>query len=354
MRADRSAEPAADVKVTTPPVRTSGRRVAAALLVGLVIAPIVVRDAFLIDRLGVLLLFGLVAVSLDLMWGHGGMLSLGHAVLVGGAGYVVAVLLSGRIFATVFPLLPAIAVAVLVAACLSAAMVSLGFRGRRPLGALEFALLTLAVGLLAERVASTSRFLGGQNGILIAERLMVAGRDLHRGHSFYLLAAVVLVGGILVTQAFLRSRVGLVLRAARDDPEMVELFGHDVARARTFAGAIAGGLAGLSGSIIHVHEAIVSPGSMSLSVSTIILVWVIIGGRGSLVGPALAAVLLQSASIALSGTLMASWLLLLGVILITVVTVLPRGLYGALCDLAALFHVAGDAIRRRTRRPAIR
>jgi ABC-type branched-subunit amino acid transport system permease subunit len=312
-----------------------GRGGGRALLLAVALAPIVLRDAFLIDRLGIMLLLALVAVSLDLLWGHGGMLSLGHAVLVGGAGYAVALLLTGGVGGRQVPLVLALMIAAAAAALISAGTIWLGLHGPRPLGVVEFALLTLALGVLGEQSAGTSRVLGGRNGIIITERLVFGAFDLHRGHAFYGLAATLLVLGVLSCRQFLRSPSGAILSAARDDPERVELLGLDVARARILAGALAGALAGVAGGVIHVHDAIVTPGAVGLTASTAILIWVILGGRGTLTGPALAAVALQSVAIALAGRLLTSWSLLLGLLLIAAILVLPGGLHGLLLRLEA-------------------
>jgi branched-chain amino acid transport system permease protein len=303
------------------------------LLAGLLLAPVLIRDAFLIDRLGVFLLLGLCAVSLDLLWGYGGILTFGHAVLVGGAGYVVALATTGRIASTALPLAAGLALAVAAAALLSAATAWFGLHGRRPLGRVEFALLTLALTVLGEQYARSSGLLGGRNGIVLSTRLTFGPLDLHRGTAFYVLAASILVGGVAACRMFLRTRHGMVLHAARDDAERVELLGLDVRRARLAASCLAGGLAGLAGGLIHTHDAVVSPGAVGITASTSVLLWVVLGGRGSLTGPALAAVVLQSATTALSGRLLETWLLAVGVLLMVTVLLLPKGLHGALMAL---------------------
>jgi ABC-type branched-subunit amino acid transport system permease subunit len=300
-----------------------------------------VRDSFLIDRLGIMLLLALVAVSLDLLWGHGGMLSLGHAVLVGGAGYVVALLTTARLGGPQVPLLLALVLGSAAAGLISAGTIWLGLHGRRPLGVVEFALLTLALGVLGEQIAGTSRALGGRNGIIFAERLTFGAIDLHRGHAFYVLAAMLLILGTVACRRFLRSPSGAILIAARDDAERVELLGLDVARARVLAGALAGALAGGAGGVIHVHDAIVTPGSVGLGASTVVLIWVVLGGRGTLTGPALAAVALQTTSIALAGRLLMSWSLLLGLLLIVSIMALPGGLHGLLLRSEEFVRAAG-------------
>jgi len=306
-----------------------------ALIAALLGAPLLIRDAYLIDRLGLFLLFGLCAVSLDLLWGYGGILTFGHAVLIGGSGYVVALATTGRLGGVVVPLGSALLLGVVGAAALSAATAWFGLHGRRPLGTVEFALLTLALTVLGEQAARASGLLGGRNGILLTGRIGIGGLDLHRGSPFYLLAAVVLVAGIGVCRRFLRSATGRTLYAARDDAERVELLGLDVRRARLAACALAGALAGLAGGLIHAHDAVVSPGALGITASTSVLLWVVLGGRGTLVGPAIAAVVLPAATAVLSGRLLDTWSLLVGLLLIVAVVALPHGLHGLLVPWSA-------------------
>lgn len=304
------------------------RSIDRALLIALVIAPVTIRDPFLIDRLGGMLLMALVAISLDLLWGYGGMLSLGHAFIVGVAGYVVALTTTGLLGPSALSVLLAVPVGAGVAAAISAAVAWSAFRGRRPLGMLEFALLTLAIGVLGEQAALRSQVLGGRNGIIIPARVVIGPIDLHRGTSFYILSAVVLLLGTVATRRFLRSPSGLILAAGRDLPERVELLGLDVRRARVLTCALAGFLAGIAGGLIHLHDSIITPGALGVSSSTTILLWVVLGGRGTLIGPALGAVVLQGISIALAGALLDVWLVVVGLLLIVAVVLLPEGMMG--------------------------
>lgn len=298
-------------------------------LAALLVAPLVVRDQFLIDRLGGMLLLALIAVSLDLLWGYGGVLSLGHAFVVGTAGYLVALTTTGRI-GPELPTVLAVFGGGIAAAMVAALITWIGFRGRRPLGTLEFALLTLSLGVLGEQAASRSELLGGRNGIVLTGRISVGALDLHRGTSFYVLAACLLVAGIITCRWFLRSGLGQVLIAARDDPERVELLGLNVRLARVIAAGVAGGLAGLAGGLLHVHDSIITPSALGLGSSTTILLWVLLGGRGTLIGPVIATVALSSVSIMLAGALLDGWLIVVGVLLVVAVIVLPSGLMGLL------------------------
>jgi urea transport system permease protein len=309
--------------------RSSRRRaIELALLALLVVVPLVSADAFFVDRLGRYLLWAALAVSLDLIWGFGGILSFGHAAFFGGAGYVVGLLTTTQ--AGVLPLgvWPAIALAVVASAALAAIVAGAAFRGRTPLRGVEFALVTLAVAFLFEQYARSSRVLGGQNGILLQGQLSVAGWSVHRGRGFYALALVVLVVSYLLCAAFLRARSGRVLQAVRENEERVETLGYDAGRVRFQVYVLSGAIAGAAGAVFYVHDQIVSPGAVGVGASTLVLLWVVLGGRGTLLGPVVATVLLQHLTATLSGTFLDTWLFAVGTLLIVAILLLPGGLLG--------------------------
>lgn len=315
-------------RIADAPRSTRRRAVEAVLLLVLVAFPLLVGDGFVVGRFGRYLVWAIFALSLDLVWGFGGMLTFGHAAFFGGAGYVVALLTTREAGPLPLPVWPAVALAVAASAALAAVVGLVAFRGRSPLKGVEFALVTLAVAFLMEQYARSSEFLGGQNGILLGAKLEVGPLSLHRGHGFYALAAVLLVGSYLLVRRFLAGRDGRVLQAIRDDEERVELLGYDAGRVKVVAYVLAGALAGLAGAVFHVHDAIVSPGAVGVGASTLVLLWVVLGGRGTLLGPVVATVVLQHLTATLSGTYLDTWLLAVGVLLILAIVLLPGGLLG--------------------------
>ena len=131
--------------------RSSRRRaVEAVLLLALVALPLLSNDAFLVGRFGRYLVWAVFALSLDLVWGFGGMLTFGHAAFFGGAGYVVALLTTKELGPLPLTVWPAIALATLAAGALALVVSLVAFRGRAPLRGVEFALVTLAVAFLME------------------------------------------------------------------------------------------------------------------------------------------------------------------------------------------------------------
>ncbi len=327
---DRTEDPPA--APAPGPGRSTRRLVEIALLVLLVALPLVTNDTFFIDRVGRYFLFAIFAISVDLIWGYGGLFTFGHAAFFGGGGYLVAMLTTRTGWFLPVPFWIALPLAVTAAAVLALAVSYFVFSGREALRGVEFAVVTLAVAVLAERLANAGGTVtGGQNGILMQTRLGIPGViSLHRGYGFYALTGLLLVAVYLGVRRFIRSRPGLVLRGIRDNEDRVDLLGYDVAQVKRRAFVLSGALAGLAGALFHVHEGIVSPGAVGVGSSTLVLLWVVLGGRGTLLGPVVGALLLPHLTASLSGTLLDTWLVTVGVILVAVIVLLPAGLLGFL------------------------
>jgi urea ABC transporter permease protein UrtC len=327
---DRTEDPPA--APAQGPGRSTRRLAEIALLALLAALPLVTNDTFFIDRVGRYFLFAIFAISVDLIWGYGGLFTFGHAAFFGGGGYLVAMLTTRTGWFLPVPFWIALPLAVTAAALLALAMSYFVFSGREALRGVEFAVVTLAVAVLAERLANAGGTVtGGQNGILMQTRLGIPGViSLHRGYGFYALTGLLLVAVYLGVRRFIRSRPGLVLRGIRDNEDRVDLLGYDVAQVKRRAFVLSGALAGLAGALFHVHEGIVSPGAVGVGSSTLVLLWVVLGGRGTLLGPVVGALLLPHLTASLSGTLLDTWLVIVGVILVAVIVLLPAGLLGFL------------------------
>lgn len=308
------------------------RRVEAILLLAVIAFPLLSGDTFLIDRVGRYFLLAAFAVSVDLIWGYGGLFTFGHAAFFGGGGYIVGVLTTQDAAFLPVPLWAALIGAVLGAAMFALALSYFVFSGRGALRGVEFAVVTLAVAVVAERFTNAGGSLtGGQNGILMSSSLEIPGvQSLQEGYGFYALAGVLLLTTYIGVQRFLGSRSGLILRAIRDNEDRVDLLGYDVPAIKRRAFVLSAAIAALAGGIFYVHEGIVSPSAVGVSASTLVLLWVVLGGRGTLIGPIVGAILLPYLTATLSGSLLDTWLVVVGVILVAVILVLPSGIFGFL------------------------
>ena len=302
------------------------------MLLALVALPLVSSDKFLIDRFGRYFLFAIFALSVDLIWGYGGMFTFGHAAFFGGGGYIVGMLTTRSGWFLPVPFWVALGAAVAAAGLLALAMSYFVFSGRGALRGVEFAVVTLAVAVIAERLADAGGAVsGGQNGILMQSRLGIPDViSLHRGYGFYVVTGTMLVATYVGLKWFLRTRSGLIIRGVRENEDRIDLLGYEVPRVKRRTFVLSGSLAGLAGALFYVHEGIVSPSSVGVSASTLVLLWVVLGGRGTLIGPIIGAIVLPHLTASLSGTYLDTWLVVVGVILVAVILVLPAGIFGFL------------------------
>lgn len=297
----------------------------------LLVLPFIWTDPFLIDRFGRYLVWAVFAISVDLIWGYGGVLTFGHAAFFGAGGYLVAIFTVREGWFLPLPLAPAIGLAVLCVALFAFVLSTLAFRGPSPMRGVELAVITLAVAYLLEQYARAGGDLtGGQNGIIIEPRLEFFGLDLHRGRGFYWLAAVMLVVVYVLARLYVASRSGLITRGIRSNEDRVTMLGYAVPGVKINLFAMSAAFAALAGSIFFVHEGIVSPAAVGVAASTQVLLWVALGGRGTLIGPIVGTIVLQHLTATLSGSMLDTWLLIIGVLLIFVVMVFPSGVLGLL------------------------
>ena len=301
-------------------------------MVALVVLPFVSGDSFFVDRLGRYFLFAAFAISVDLIWGYGGMFTFGHAAFFGGGGYIVGLLTTHQVAFLPVPVWVALIAAMAAAAAFALALSYFVFSGRDALRGVEFSVVTLAVTVMAERLMNAGGSLtGGQNGILMTESLAIPGVvSFQEGYAFYALAGLVLVATYLVVQRFLGSRSGLILRGIRDNEDRIDLLGYDVPGIKRRAFVLSAAIAGLAGALFYVHEGIVSPGAVGVRASTLVLLWVVLGGRGTLIGPIAGAIALPYLTATLSGSLLDTWLVIVGIILVAIIVLLPSGIVGLL------------------------
>jgi branched-chain amino acid transport system permease protein len=285
-----------------------------------------------------LAVYALLALSLGFIWGFGGILCFGQAAFFGLGAYAYA--LAALNFDGPWM---AFLVAIIVPALFAAGIGALMFYGR--LSDVYLAVVTLVVTLILFKFfnstagpqyqVGTAR-LGGFNGIPGFPTLTVPGDpdvDIDGAYLFYL-AIALLALVYLVLRWTLRSPFGRVVVALRENEERVELLGYDVRLHKTIVFAIGGGVAGLAGCLFANWAEIVTPGLYSLGQSAEIIIWVIVGGLGTLIGPMLGAALLGYLKFALGHQSVVDNSFLMGVLLVLVVLFVPEGI---LLTLARLF-----------------
>lgn len=287
--------------------------------------------------LTLLLIYGMLALSLGLIWGFGGILCFGQAAFYGLGAYTYAVS-AANIGESTIPMLLAIAVPFIFAALLGAMM----FYGR--LSDVYLGVITLVVTLIFFRFINTTAGpeyqigkarLGGFNGIPGYQTLNVPGDPgayIYDANLYYVTFVILLIIYALV-RLLLASPFGRIAVAIRENETRVELMGYDARLRKTVLFATGGAIAGLAGALYASWAEIVTPGMFSLGQSAEIIIWCIVGGLGTLVGPALGAAFLGYLKFALGQQTLIDNQLIMGLILVVVVLVLPRGVVPTLIDL---------------------
>jgi branched-chain amino acid transport system permease protein len=277
-----------------------------------------------------LLIWALFALSLGLMWGFAGILSFGHAAYFGLGAYAYAIA-SMNVGESTGPLL----LAMLLPAAFAAVIGAMMFYGR--ISDVYMGVITLVVTLIlfkfmnatagdAYRIGSAR--LGGFNGIPAFPILNVPGDPGTQiyGVPFYYLVAALLLLCYLLCRWILGSFFGRVLIGIRENEARVELLGYSAPAYKTAIFTISAAMAGLAGCLFANWAEIVTPGVFSLGQSAEVIIFTIVGGLGTLVGPILGAIVLGSLKLLLGQQTVVDNSLVLGANLVLVVLLLPSGI----------------------------
>ncbi|WP_448044299.1 branched-chain amino acid ABC transporter permease [Bradyrhizobium liaoningense] len=288
------------------------------------------------------------ALSLAYLWGYSGVLSFGHAAFFGLGGYAFAVAALNTTDAWL-----GVVAAMGCSAIFAAALGWFMFYGR--LSDVYLSVVTLVVSLILFKVMSHTAgpeymigqvALGGYNGIpgLPGLHVPFAPDDVLDDKALFRLSLAILIGGYLLLKFLQRTSFGQLTVAIREHEARAALLGYNVRRHKVLVFSLCGALAGLAGAMFASHQAFVDPNALALPLSAQCLVWVIIGGRGTLIGPVLASIVLQQITTKLSEATAVDSNLLLGSLLVVAVVVLPGGLVPV---FGHVLRRAVDFLRRR-------
>jgi branched-chain amino acid transport system permease protein len=306
---------------------------AAMLVIALaLVPPIVGTGAYLVLQLTPILLYCVFAVSANLAWGYTGIFTLGHALFFGIGAYAVGLLATKKNVTSLAPLLLAAGLVGLLAGLLVGVFL---FAGRR-VGQIYVALATLALAYAAERLANGWDRLGAANGIPSLPLPRLHGSEIAPGASFYYLSLALLAAVILLFLWLIRSQLGLVLQAIRDDEERAEFFGYRRTVLQIAVLGVTGAMASAAGGLYGLEEGFVSPSFLGVVLSTQVLLFVVLGGRGTVFGPLLGVFVIQLAGQRLRDGYPQLWPVLLGMLLLLTIVYLPGGLTDGLLRLRQL------------------
>lgn len=273
------------------------------------------------------LIFGLLAVSVNLALGYAGLLTLAPAAFFGIGAYSVAkvVVTYGQSFWL------GIVVALVAAVCFSVAIGYVPIKQR--IGGVYFALFTMAFGVsVHDFTYATTSFTGGSNGLGYVSPPSVAGINLGETIPYYYFVLLVTALVIVGMAAVLRSDYGQILHAIRQNEQRMEYLGYDTDQEKLVAWIGSCAISVLAGALYVGTVSLAAPSMMSFSVTGETLVWVVIGGLGSLLGPFVAAFGLTIGETLLSSIWAEGYLLILGVLFVAFVFLLPSGLAGLFED----------------------
>ena len=356
----------------------------AVFIAAVMLAPLVL-DPFWVNRIAKYLVFGMLGIAVALSWGYAGILNLGQGLFFGAGAYMLAMSLKLAsqtslqqgsdtpvpdfmlwnaepgaktdlccINKASFLWIPfqeqwfGVAMGIVLPVVVAAVLGSIMFRKR--IAGVFVSIITLALVLLVRLlIIDAQPITNGFNGLtdLGWFKLNDFEFDPFLTQTYYLVAiplAIVLVGARLLVE----TRAGLILQAIRDDQNRARYLGFDVPRYQTFFFTVSAGIASFAGMLYVIVAEFASPTFMDLSFSISMVVWAAVGGRASILGACIGAILINTITATVSETkgLAEAWKAIIGLIFVLVVLYLPRGLSGLAHDVADWFVAKINAGRR--------
>lgn len=309
---------------------------AAALLVAPFVLPYLGFSPATINRI---LVWGLFGLGFDILFGYTGLLSFGQSAFFGTGGMVAAYLLTIAGFPHV---VTAIVIGTIVAAIIG---YLIGLIALRRTG-IYFAMITVAISEVFYFVEFNplSDFTGGENGLPGVPQpsfnLGFMKFDFDTDLSMYFFLAFWYFAGVILALRIVRSPVGLILSAIRDNPTRAQAVGHDIQRYKLTAFVVAAAYAGFAGGLLGVMQGFMPPDAFMFDTSGQLVMQTAIGGPGTLFGPLVGAMIWLYLQDFLQGVLHlgSTWKLALGIVFVVLVVFLKHGVIGGVVDLVRLFR----------------
>jgi len=285
--------------------------------IALLAVPLVVRNEFYLNLASQILIYALLAVSLNILLGYGGMVSLGHAAFLGLASYAAVLLLNAG--------LGHLASAVLALAFSTACGAVFGMLALRASG-IGFLMITLALGQIVWGIAYRANTItNGDNGLRYAERPHPFGIDINHAPHFYWFTLAVFAIALFFIWRLSRSPFGAALQGARDQPRRMRMLGHNVWLIQWLAFVLASFWGSVAGLLYVYYNLFISPHAISLQQSAEVLLMAILGGASAFTGPIVGAIIITLVKNLVS-SYVDRWNTLLGAIFVIVILFMPFGL----------------------------
>ncbi|MCH3972212.1 MAG: urea ABC transporter permease subunit UrtC [Oscillospiraceae bacterium] len=303
---------------------------------------------FQTNLLGKFLCYAIIAVGLDLIWGYTGILSLGHGVFFGLGAYSMAIYMTLSSTGGAMPsfmkwsglsTLPAvwrpfanpvfaIVMAVLIPMLLALLIGFLTFRNR--IKGVFFSIISQALAVIIPLlIESQQAYTGGTNGLTNFRTLFGLNLYSHAGRlTLYYVTFAVLALSFLFCTFLVRRRTGSILVAIRDGENRMRFTGYNPTTYKLFVYCLSAGLAGLAGALYVPQSGIISPTEMGITPSVEMVIWVAVGGKVTLFGAVLGAVLVSVFKFVVSSNVPDAWSYIIGAVFVLVILFLPKGLMG--------------------------
>jgi len=346
------------------------------LFIAVIFAAPVFGDEFWLNRISKYLVYGMLGVAIALTWGYAGILNLGQGLFFGLGAYMLAMSLKLSSLTSLqqgsdrpvpdfmlwnaepgaptelccinkgsFLWLPfqsqsvGLVLGIVLPVVIAGALGMLVFRKR--ISGVFVSIITLALVLLVRLVMVDAQpVTNGFIGLTDLGWLTIGGIEFgpYSRATYYLCAAclsLTLIGARLIVE----TRAGMILQAIRDDQLRARYLGFDVSLYQVFFFVISAGIAGVAGMLYVVVAEFASPTFMDLSFSVTMVVWAAVGGRSSLLGACIGAILINMIEAEVSETeaLVEAWKAIIGLIFVLVVLFMPRGLGGVAHDVLRQF-----------------
>lgn len=348
-------------------VRSKEKLVFSVIILVLALAPLLLSD-FRVNLLGKFIAYAILAIGLDLIWGYTGILSLGHGVYFGLGAYCMAMYLKLEAAQGKLPdfmswsgleRLPwfwqpfsysffALAMAILIPTLLAFFIGFLTFKNR--IRGVYFSILSQALSIIfVVLFVGQQAYTGGTNGLTNYKSIMSFSlSDASTKLVLYYISIALLVVSFVFCNFLVQQRIGRILVAIRDGENRVRFSGYDPTTYKIFVYCLSAALAGLAGAIYVPQVGIISPAEMGIVPSIEMIIWVAIGGRGTLIGAVIGAILVNALKSGISESFPDVWSYFIGFAFIVIVLFLPDGIVGLVKKVAGKYrnqaHVRGQRI----------
>ncbi len=319
-----------------------------AILIIAIILPVLLLSDFRLSILSKFLVFSIVAISVNLLWGYTGILSLGHGAYFALGGYAMAMHLKLQSqplpdfmewsgietlpwFWKPFQYVPFALVMVVVLPVALALLVGIPLFKSGTKG-VYFTIISQAITLIMSILfIGQQGFTGGSNGITGFKGVLgYALGDPTLTKILYGLVVIVLIGIYVMSKFMLNTHGGTIIQAIRDRETRLRFLGYKTHTFKVITLATSAAICGIAGALFVPIVGIISPSIMSVLMSTEFVIWVAIGGRATLLGPVVGALTINYAKTIFSESLPEYWWYFYGFLFITATLIIPKGIVGSL------------------------